>query len=80
MKARWYENSTELFGGSVYSGGLFGICGSVNMARHDPQMCKPGFWSVGMNCGNETCDFFAISPRVSSAVVDNFGDLVKVPQ
>lgn len=77
--SNWHDNGTALFGCSPRMGGLWGFCGSINMGRHDPSSCRPGFWFVAMNCGNEIFDFFGVTGSRSAAVVDDFGNLVGVP-
>ena len=63
------------------SGGLVGFTQHVNLSRHCPLFCKPGLWHVALNCGSEIlCMLNPSGTWLSSysAVMDDFGNLVKV--
>jgi hypothetical protein len=65
--------------------GIEGGCGLKGYARvgfwhysrHDPTFCKPGMWAVGLHGGSHMGSFWDLCPR-THAVVDDFGDLVRV--
>ena len=64
------------------AGGLLGVSGGLMMWRHE-RFCRPGCWAVcHLEGGGEIADFLGWSsfPLMVSAVVDDFGNLVRVPQ
>lgn len=80
--ARWNENESAAFAGMAYAstlGGLAGYAGSISMYRHCPSFCKPGMWDVSLCVGAEVADFFRIKRSITAAVIDDFGNLVRVP-
>ncbi len=80
--ARWNENTSAAFAGMACTptlGGLAGYAGSIGMYRHCPSFCKPGMWDVSLCVGAEAADFFSIKRASAAAVIDDFGNLVRVP-
>lgn len=77
----WEDNWSAGFAFPMLGGGLMGFTQHVSVTRHCPLVCKPGLWRVALTAGSEVLGMVSPdSPSACNAVMDDFGDLVRVEQ